>query len=69
MTIHIQQRYDTIHGTGGVVWAAGVELAHFIRSIDLHGKTVLELGAGTGLISMVAAKLGMVARNDAVLLN
>jgi predicted nicotinamide N-methyase len=45
---------------GVVLWPAAIALAHEIvaRADDFRGKTVLELGAGTGLPGIVAASLG-----------
>ena len=47
-----------------VVWDAAVVLAHFIQfhaeGLELHQgpKKVVELGAGTGVVGLVAAALG-----------
>lgn len=45
---------------GVVLWPASIALAHEVasRPDDLRGRTVLELGAGTGLPGIVAASLG-----------
>ncbi|MDF1505047.1 methyltransferase domain-containing protein [Roseisolibacter sp. H3M3-2] len=45
---------------GVVLWSASIALAHDVaaRAADLRGRTVLELGAGTGLPGIVAASLG-----------
>lgn len=45
---------------GVVLWPASIALAHeiAIRATEFRGKTVLELGAGTGLPGIVAASLG-----------
>ncbi|CAM9658550.1 unnamed protein product [Choristocarpus tenellus] len=46
---------------GTVVWDAETILAHFLdqaSGLRLRGKRVLELGAGTGLAGIVAARLG-----------
>jgi predicted nicotinamide N-methyase len=45
---------------GVVLWPAAIALAHEIatRATEFRGKTVLELGAGTGLPGIVAASLG-----------
>lgn len=45
--------------TGQIVWPVSVLLSHYLTSIDLRGKTVLELGAGgTALPSFTAAYQG-----------
>jgi predicted nicotinamide N-methyase len=46
-----------------IVWDAGIVLAHFLehRQEELglaNGPSVLELGAGTGIVGLVAAALG-----------
>ena len=45
---------------GAVLWPGAIALAHEIaaRAGEFRGKTVLELGAGTGLPGIVAAALG-----------
>ncbi|KAG0206365.1 Methyltransferase-like protein 21E [Mortierella sp. NVP41] len=63
-SIFIQQRLDekvTIdQNTGNVVWDGAYLMAKFLESHvgDLQGKSCLELGAGTGLVSIVAWLLG-----------
>jgi Lysine methyltransferase len=45
--------------TGQIVWPVSVLLSHYLASIDLRDKTVLELGAGgTALPSITAAYQG-----------
>jgi predicted nicotinamide N-methyase len=45
---------------GVVLWPAAIALAHEIatRAAEFRGKSVLELGAGTGLPGIVAASIG-----------
>jgi predicted nicotinamide N-methyase len=45
---------------GAMLWPASIALAHELvaRAVELRGKRVLELGAGTGLPGIVAASLG-----------
>jgi len=45
---------------GVALWPAAIALAHELidRADDLRGKSVLELGAGTGLPGLVAAHIG-----------
>ncbi|XP_030627872.1 protein N-lysine methyltransferase METTL21A isoform X1 [Chanos chanos] len=47
-------------GVAAVVWDAAVVLCMYLElgHIDLKGKTAVELGAGTGLVGIVAALLG-----------
>ncbi|KDO26109.1 hypothetical protein SPRG_08470 [Saprolegnia parasitica CBS 223.65] len=51
---------DIAH-VGGTVWDAGVVLSHYLDtlgSITMKGKRLVELGAGTALPSIIAARLG-----------
>src|SRR5690606_15160036 len=45
---------------GGALWPSAIALAHEIaaRAAEFRGRSVLELGAGTGLPGIVAASLG-----------
>lgn len=43
----------------GIYLSTGI-LVEFLSTIDLKGKTFLELGAGNGLTSFVAAKKGAI---------
>jgi predicted nicotinamide N-methyase len=45
-------------GPGGALWDAAVVLAQHLHSLTLRGARVLELGAGTGLPGLAAARLG-----------
>ncbi|KAJ7283494.1 putative methyltransferase-domain-containing protein [Mycena rebaudengoi] len=51
---------DPSPGCGGVAWRAGEVLAQYLvtQPNSLLDKTVLELGAGTGLVGLVAGMLG-----------
>ena len=55
-TIHIQQ--GSAGGHGKDVWNGAPVLARFLEGEQLHGRRVLELGAGTGLTGIAAAALG-----------
>ncbi|XP_065029977.1 uncharacterized protein LOC135582267 [Musa acuminata AAA Group] len=50
--------------TGAVMWDSGIVLGKFLehavdsRTLSLHGKRVVELGAGCGLVGCIAALLG-----------
>ncbi|KAJ7179421.1 putative methyltransferase-domain-containing protein [Mycena filopes] len=61
-TITVDLILDSSPGCGGVAWPAGeVGLARYIVQggpNSLHGKNILELGSGTGLVGLVAAMLG-----------
>ena len=45
-------------GPGGALWDAAVVLAHHLHSLQLRGARGWELGAGTGLPGLAAARLG-----------
>ncbi|CAL1597875.1 unnamed protein product [Knipowitschia caucasica] len=57
--INIAQDWKKL-GVAAVVWDAAVVLSMYLElgSVELKGKSVLELGAGTGLVGIVAALLG-----------
>ncbi|KAG6897221.1 hypothetical protein C0992_003419 [Termitomyces sp. T32_za158] len=51
---------DASPGCGGIAWPAGEVLSSYLvkRGPDfVHGRSILELGSGTGLVGLVAAKL------------
>uniref|UniRef100_A0A665TMQ1 Si:ch73-244f7.3 n=1 Tax=Echeneis naucrates TaxID=173247 RepID=A0A665TMQ1_ECHNA len=54
--------YESIDSYGAVMWPAALALCAFLDNnrdeVDLQGKEVLELGAGTGLVAIVASLLG-----------
>jgi predicted nicotinamide N-methyase len=43
---------------GRVLWSSAPCVAQVVAGLQLHGARVLELGCGTGLVSLVAARLG-----------
>ncbi|XP_075927829.1 protein N-lysine methyltransferase METTL21A isoform X3 [Petromyzon marinus] len=53
-------------GVAAVVWDAAVVLATYLElgAVEVKGKRVLELGAGTGLVGIVAALLASVSITD-----
>ncbi|XP_018539350.2 uncharacterized protein LOC108888033 isoform X1 [Lates calcarifer] len=54
--------YESIDSYGAVMWPAALALCSFLdnnrEKVNLQGKEVLELGAGTGLVAVVASLLG-----------
>ncbi|XP_040213298.1 protein N-lysine methyltransferase METTL21A [Rana temporaria] len=58
-TIRIKQNWKDL-GVAAVVWDAAVVLCMFLETggINLQGRSMIELGAGTGLVGIVAALLG-----------
>merc|ERR1712133_136367 len=61
-TLNIYQA--TIGDVGHVVWDAALVLSKFMDTVylketySMNGKVVVELGAGTGIVSLLAAMLG-----------
>ncbi|XP_045072262.1 uncharacterized protein LOC121537641 isoform X2 [Coregonus clupeaformis] len=53
---------EALDSYGGVIWPAALALCNYLETntdvIDLKGKQVLELGSGTGLVSVVASLQG-----------
>ncbi|XP_072308659.1 EEF1A lysine methyltransferase 3-like [Eucyclogobius newberryi] len=58
--LRIKQLFGAKLGVAARVWEAAIQLCHFLaeRSLELKGKRVIELGAGTGLLGIFAARLG-----------
>ena len=58
LTIY-QDPHGKLHGgCGATVWDAALTLSKALERQQLEGKRVLEIGAGTGLVGLVAAALG-----------
>ncbi|XP_031457122.1 protein N-lysine methyltransferase METTL21A isoform X2 [Phasianus colchicus] len=57
-TVHIRQDWER-RGVAAVVWDAAVVLSAYLEmgGIDLRDRSVIELGAGTGLLGIVATLL------------
>ncbi|CAE7235250.1 VCPKMT, partial [Symbiodinium pilosum] len=61
---HLASQKHSEHGVGGNLWGAALVLCRFLASPArpaggyLAGKTVLELGSGTGAAGLAAASLG-----------
>ena len=51
---------QSIADVGLTIWDAEVILAHYVDTLSLRGKKVLEIGGGTCLAGVVCAKLGAV---------
>ncbi|XP_056663159.1 protein N-lysine methyltransferase METTL21A isoform X2 [Monodelphis domestica] len=58
-TIQIKQDWKQL-GVAAVVWDAAIVLCTYLEmgTLNLRGRSVVELGAGTGLVGIVAALLG-----------
>lgn len=60
--LRIKQVFGGNLGVAAPVWEAAVHLSAYLvdRSVVLKGQRVIELGAGTGLLGIFAARLGAV---------
>ncbi|XP_061871313.1 EEF1A lysine methyltransferase 3 [Colius striatus] len=58
--LRIAQHHGPRLGTAGFVWDAALALCRYMEAeqLDLRGQTVIELGAGTGIVGILAAMLG-----------
>jgi len=57
----IKLAVDASPGCGGVTWPAGQVLAEYLVKLGprfVQGRTILELGSGTGLVGLVGGALG-----------
>ncbi|KAJ5149326.1 hypothetical protein N7448_000904 [Penicillium atrosanguineum] len=55
----LRLKEDLKDGCGGQLWPAGIFLARYLlsqHSSDLSGKTIVELGAGGGLVGLAVAR-------------
>lgn len=63
MEIRIKESTDLY---GAVLWPSAMVLCHFLETnqdkFSLRDKNVIELGAGTGLVTIVSSLLGMDSR-------
>ncbi|KAJ8598829.1 hypothetical protein CTAYLR_008537 [Chrysophaeum taylorii] len=58
-------RQDATEGLGGLVWPGAVALARYLRTLDLTGSSVLELGCGAGLVGLaIADRVASVVLSD-----
>ena len=55
-----QEREEASRGTGLITWDGAIVLAKYLETHPtiVHGKSVLELGAGTGVAGIAAVLLG-----------
>ncbi|KAL1714831.1 putative methyltransferase-domain-containing protein [Schizophyllum commune] len=59
--VNVRLKVDASPGCGGMHWPAGQTLGNYLAwrgSSALAGRTIVELGAGTGLVGFVAGALG-----------
>ncbi|XP_042262554.1 EEF1A lysine methyltransferase 3-like [Thunnus maccoyii] len=60
--LKIRQVFGANLGVAAPVWEAALHLCGYLedQSVELSGKRIIELGAGTGVVGIVAARLGAV---------
>ncbi|XP_067443774.1 EEF1A lysine methyltransferase 3-like [Thunnus thynnus] len=60
--LKIRQVFGANLGVAAPVWEAALHLCGYLedQSVELRGKRIIELGAGTGVVGIVAARLGAV---------
>ncbi|KAM9361620.1 EEF1A lysine methyltransferase 3-like [Symphorus nematophorus] len=60
--LKIRQVYGANLGVAAPVWEAALHLCNYLehQSVELRGKRIIELGAGTGVVGILAARLGAV---------
>ncbi|XP_055365172.1 EEF1A lysine methyltransferase 3-like isoform X2 [Betta splendens] len=65
--LKIRQVFGANLGVAAPVWDAALQLCRYLgeRSVELGGKRVIELGAGTGVVGILAARLGTLQANVA----
>ncbi|KAL2090675.1 hypothetical protein ACEWY4_012938 [Coilia grayii] len=58
--VKINQAFSANLGVAAPVWESALQLCHFFEDnkVPLKGKKVIELGAGTGIVGILAARLG-----------
>jgi 2-polyprenyl-3-methyl-5-hydroxy-6-metoxy-1,4-benzoquinol methylase len=49
---------QNINDVGHIIWDAEVLLAHYLEWLEIADKSVLELGAGSGLAAILCGKMG-----------
>ncbi|XP_064229171.1 protein N-lysine methyltransferase METTL21A isoform X2 [Aotus nancymaae] len=68
----IQIRQDWRHlGVAAVVWDAAIVLSTYLEmgAVELRGRSAVELGAGTGLVGIVAALLASSSSSSSISMN
>uniref|UniRef100_A0A3Q3AVU0 EEF1A lysine methyltransferase 3 n=1 Tax=Kryptolebias marmoratus TaxID=37003 RepID=A0A3Q3AVU0_KRYMA len=58
--LRINQVFGADLGVAAPVWEAALHLCRYLEdeSVELRGRRIIELGAGTGLVGILAARLG-----------
>ncbi|XP_074532771.1 EEF1A lysine methyltransferase 3-like [Halichoeres trimaculatus] len=60
--LKIRQVFGGNLGVAAPVWEAAIQLCRYFeeQAVELRGKRVIELGAGTGVVGILAARIGAV---------
>ncbi|XP_068171987.1 EEF1A lysine methyltransferase 3-like [Antennarius striatus] len=60
--LRIRQEFGADLGVAALVWDAALQLCRYLEEqpVDLGGKRVIELGAGTGVVGILSARLGAI---------
>ncbi|XP_051272157.1 EEF1A lysine methyltransferase 3-like [Dicentrarchus labrax] len=60
--LKIRQLFGANLGVAAPVWEAALQLCRYFeqQSVELRGKRIIELGSGTGVVGILAARLGAV---------
>ncbi|XP_041834653.1 EEF1A lysine methyltransferase 3-like [Melanotaenia boesemani] len=58
--LRIRQVFSANLGVAAPVWEAALHLCRYLedQSVELKGRRIIELGAGTGVVGILAARLG-----------
>ncbi|MEQ2243847.1 hypothetical protein ILYODFUR_011038 [Ilyodon furcidens] len=57
--LRIKQLFGANLGVAAPVWEAALHLCRYLedQSVELRGRRIIELGAGTGVVGILAARL------------
>ena len=54
--INIEENSECVDGIGGITWEGSLVMSHLLEKCNFGGQHILELGAGTGLCSLVVGE-------------
>uniref|UniRef100_UPI0037E8925D EEF1A lysine methyltransferase 3-like n=1 Tax=Semicossyphus pulcher TaxID=241346 RepID=UPI0037E8925D len=60
--LNIRQVFGANLGVAAPVWEAALQLCNYFekQSVELRGKRIIELGSGTGVVGILAARMGAI---------